>query len=569
MPSPQDEKDLQTLRISDFSAGIVTFSRGVLEGGNYFPLYPASAPAGSASFAVRCYYMPNVGLVPFPTYKPVQTNSIAAGANALSLSLCNMMCLDGAGTGDATVDHIVSSWISSSGVIPGGTGTFTILRMATTNGTVGTGTQVYSSTQSTYQGFVYYPMMDIGEFQSAGTYARCVITTDPFAASPGAWVTVRAWNSAADSTSGALASPPSSIPRIFYHAERMGVWQTSDSVTTDGFTANDSDQLNVSTTPFTPTPFTESGLYFPEMGTIIGTWGSISTGELFVVYNQGGGVVIYGDMLAPSSALKLPGVVGTGFVLGKAASTPAGMIYATDFDGAYAWNGDNVATKISTNVPDDQLYRKNPNIRILGNAEMYSSNVAWGQLVMFPGNWVYDTLTSAWWQSEDPTVLDFQVNAASSNTGRYFYTSPALATAAIGSGVSVTIYQYDKTLPATTWTWISNPIVTGASDALISLQKVEICASNVDSVAATITITPTVPPGQAAYPVVDPVAFPNNPQPMTFTIPANTNGWRGSLRFGYTDYNIELRVDAAGTNIAPILHELSPSYTIIRIAGVQ
>ncbi len=112
-------------------------------------------------------------------------------------------------------------------------------------------------------------------------------------------------------------------------------------------------------------------------------------------------------------------------------------------------------------------------------------------------------------------------------------------------------YWWDYTEPSTSYIWVSNPI--GIPGSVVSLQMVEILASNPTSTPATITISPTSPPGQSLYGNQNPV------QQAVFTIPPLTSNFRGSLRLGYLDYNVCIRVDAANTDVAgaPILHELT------------
>lgn len=558
--------DLQRVDINDFTPGIWRFSRG-----NYPVVYPSAAPLGSASTAFRCYAKPGIGLVPFPTYTLEQTFTQSGPAGVqFVLSIDGMACLAGPFS-----DNLVAVFSAMSGVV--NTGSPTVYRWATRGNlsqtdppTFTTGpTTVYSQNWTTGAAkLTHWANVDIGLFQnSGGTYSRSVIFSDFTYVNPNIlplWVSVPDWNSTSDSNSGQLLPPAFEAPRIFYHANRLGAFQCPFNTTTAGFIGNNGDLLSVSTTPLVLQPFSNAGVFFGELGAVIGTWGSISTGEFFGLYTQGGAVLIYGDLLTPTQVIKLPGVVGTGNVLGKAALTTNGLLYATEDDGVYRWNGGNTSEKISSQVPDDVFYRTNIPGSFGLNDHFHSSQAAWGQWVMFPNNWVYDQTTGSWWNGEDPAVLNFQVHAPSV-MGTFFHSAAqGWVSNSNGAALSLSLYRWNKSKPAATWTWTSNPIPQSVG-SLMSIQAVEIVASNPGSQPATITVTPTVPAGQTAF------AQQNPSQGQTFTIPATTVALRQALRFGYTDSNIQLRVDAAGATgqPAPTLHAISVGWSTTRQSAVQ
>jgi hypothetical protein len=184
---------------------------------------------------------------------------------------------------------------------------------------------------------------------------------------------------------------------------------------------------------------------------------------------------------------------------------------------------------------------------------------------MFPNNWVFDSIGGGWWQSEDPAVANFQVNCQAVSDNRYFYATPGFTLAAAGVSPAVTTYQYDRYSPASSYMWLSNPVVV-AADALVSLQLLEVVVSNPSPAPCTVTLTPAVPAGQV------PFSQQNQGQAAVFTVPAATVAWRGSQRVGYSDYNVQVRVDAANSNPAlpaPTVHEFAVGYTTTRVAGVQ
>jgi hypothetical protein len=332
-----------------------------------------------------------------------------------------------------------------------------------------------------------------------------------------------------------------------------------------GFGGAGVDLLSVSDPSNTLTGFAQAGAFYGELGATFSVWGSISSGELFLIYENGGGVALNGDLLNVNlSAIKLPGVVGSE-LFGPAAQSPAGLLYATQTDGVYVWNGDNVSQKISMQIPDDTFFRLPlPAQFDVNGPRHFSCQIPWGNQVMFPNNWVYNIPTSSWWLCEDPTVRSFQVHGAS-NWPRVFYSAPNWNLASPSVAPSLTIYQFDREQPASTYHWLSNPLSV-TQTMLVSIQMIELVASNATSTPCTVTITPTVPPGQI------PLQQQTQTQPLVFTIPANTVGWRGYQRLGYTDFNVQLSVDAANAtppNAAPTIHEINVGYTTTRPSGIQ
>jgi hypothetical protein len=573
MPAaPYSDPALQWLSIADFTPGIHQFSHLP-----YRTSYTPNAPLGSCSTAFRCHAWPGVGLVPLPTYTIAQTKTATDPSNPVCLSMGDMKPL--AARGAALVD-MVTSYLTQIGT-PETQIKFEITRFVDT-GPGSVLNTVYSNSTATWPAnTTTWPVMDYGVFQDPTShfYARTVLTTDPITTSqvshpggPGTWVTVRGWttntsNVGPDSSTGTfpllgISGSFGSYPATFYHGNRLGILQTSVSTTsTLGIVASDQQVIYVSDI-LAPTNIVSAGTFFPEMGTAIDSWGSISTGEWVGIYSEHGAVLVYGDLYAPTQAIKLPGVVGTAGIVGPAALTPSGLIYPRQGDGVYQWNGDNVAQKISTQLPDFGFGRNWQGYNFSHSPLVQTSMAVLGQWVAFPNNWMFDGQTQSWWLLEDPSIINFQVNATD---GASFYCSPGIAYAAAGQTATLNTYRFQRGTTQSDYYWLSSPLPV-SQDALVSIQLVEIVASNPSASPATITITPTVPVGQI------PLAQQNGNQPLYFTIPANTVAYRASQRLGYADYNIQLAVEATNSNStlpAPLLHQLNVGYTTTRTAGVQ
>jgi len=587
MPTrPFSDPALEWVSISDFTPGIYRFSR-VSTATTYTP----NAPLGSASVAYRCVAREGYGLTPLPRYVLVQTHTATDAAQPVCLSMGNMLSLAARG---GPVGDLVCAMLVQHGH-PEVRTDFNVTRLPLYLANVPAGWPnppyvpftVYSNSTTTLVGpspgyawpfnTTSWPMMDFASFRDTTTslYARTVITTDPIATSlalstTGKWVSVRGWTTPSgtgppESSNGtfSLLGAIGSYPRIFYHATRMGIWQVGSAQTaTNGFVATDNDVLYLSDS-YTPNNITSAGTFFPEMGTFISTWGSISTGEFVGIYNEGGAILIYGSLFAPDQIIKIPGVAGTMGMMSRAALTNIGLIYPRFNEGAWVWNGDNTSTKISSQIPDDLFDRTKQSQGFQASPIIQTSMAKLGPYVLFPGNWLFNTLTKSWWTIEDTTVNNFQVWCA--NDTQWLFGSPGIAYANAGQTATLNTYGWDFGTASQSYRWVSSPLPV-SQDSLVSIQLIELVATNQTNVACTVTITPTVPTGQRALQQQNPT------QPLVFTIPAFTVAYRASQRLGYADYNIQLQVDATNTNAnnaAPVIHQINVGYTSTRVAGVQ
>lgn len=582
------DQNLQVMRITDFTPGIVRFSRGGFTGSPGYPsTYATSAPVGSAADAHRCMGIRNIGLIPFCVYRPVSSYIRPAQSIEQIVTVGNIGSLSAFWSGgsplggrqyygDDLIQIFINQWGSNFYLdvtrvnVPAPTWD--------TNSTNAV-SSILNHMSTAVPTTVMWPTLDYALWYDNTSptdyaYRKTVLFTHPYAYQ---WVTVGSWNSPSYPTppppysTGPLPSPAAYTPRVFYHGARAGVLHaTTPLIDSSGWGGAAQDTLGVSNI-LDPTTWNQSGYYYAEMGNSFAVWGSISTGELFLLYNNGGAVLLYGDTLAPSSAYKLPGVVGPGNAWGKGALTPAGLIYATDSHGAYSWNGDNASVRISTQIPDDVLYRSPPPQPFFYDSRYRTSQLAWGNWVMFPNNWLYDTESSSWWQVEDQDVVNFQVFAGSNRGPMAFYAVPGWAIAPAGQACELITYGFDRTTPQSSYFWLSNPLPV-TQGALVTLATVELVASNTTPYDCTIVVTPTVPEGQI------PLQQQSQNQAMTYVVPANTVGWRGSQRCGYADYNVQLQVDAANRSAgmalttayaAPTLHEITIAYQPTRPAGIQ
>lgn len=559
------DPDLEIITIEDFTKGVTRFGKNGanfnVPGAGTPPGYPTTysplLEEGSAAYAVRCIGVKNIGLVPFPTYSyaseggsPYTTFNAGAGDGVITMG--SMCCQGASNLAFDTIFVTFTTWSTTSGLQ-----TFQINQIVYTGtGPVNLGTVYSRSTSATQLPFAYWPFIDNTFWINGSVYVAGVITFDPtfyITPSNNEWVAYPSPTTGTGSATGVIATGLIN-PVLPAYVNGRTVFMSPTPIAESFYITDVQAMTNISVPNF----------FSPEQNSPIGTWGSQSTGEFFFIYQTDGANVIYGDILYPQGAYFLPGITGTGAACGKAVSTPLGLIYVTDTDGVYVWDGGNTSTKISDGVPDTDFVRTPPpfapNTPVYNNLQVNTHNDVWGNWAMFANNWVYDCINEAWWQCEDPNVQNFQVHTASHTSSRYFYSSVGSATTTTGGTIEVGIAQWDRLEPVSTYTWISNPIPISVG-SLVSLQMVEITASNPTASIATVVITPTVPPGQT------PFSNQNVNQSQTFTIPPYSVAYKASKTLGYTDYNVEIKVVATNLlpgNQAPVIHSMSLGFTRTR-----
>lgn len=584
------DPSLQVIAITDFSPGLYQYAVG-----NYPVSYSTQSPLGSCSFSARCINRPGIGLVPFWGYTGV------LGASALTIGTASpagggatwKYCLN---TGIGVIGGVGPNNVSNSSILPyTDLLALTFVGIDTAGNCYSYGQRFFSTTgltpfnfgqvmwsaanttptpcswsfditsQNLSAGVTMTPMMVMG------SVAQQVIIGLP---SAGVLITPDAVGQAVVNVIGGPSGfgPNAAFctsNRIFVMGPGPGPNEiTLNPVYIDGDTAflyTDPPATPTSGVPAFTGPSNNFLYYTLENVSGFGAWGSVSTGELVLIRRGQGAVVVSGDAAFPSFVTKLPAVQGTGAIMQKMVECSIGAVYITETGGVFAWNGGNTSTLISKQIPDTACVRDDlepgatpPNN--LGFLGCRAWNDVLNNIVFFANNYIFDADNESWWYCEDPAIIHFGAWAASQSGTRLMYGMPVSPTAG-----GYRISAFDATTLATSWEWTSNPIATPPG-ALPSLQLIEICASNPSPTPCTITITPTSPSGSTS-----PLGG-QNPQTLTFTIPAISSGYRASLRCGYDDTNICIAVTASNsltTNPAPILHEIDLGFGQVRTSGVQ
>lgn len=271
----------------------------------------------------------------------------------------------------------------------------------------------------------------------------------------------------------------------------------------------------------------------------VGAWGSMSAGELFLVKNRGGGYIVSGDLNFPT-VTSLGGVTPSFTRAFLSASTPIGMVYGSETNGVWVWNGSNVSQKLSEQLNDDFFFSPTqpPNQTIQGAFQ------SWQDLLVTPNNYVYDTNNGGWWKLDDQTVPYSWYGV--SFEGQSLYCFPGVVT----DHTQPIAYKYSKVSPATAWQWTSYPLQV-SKDKSIVVRELVVRAQGEGTITLTVTgvdlaTGATTPTDQT---------FTTTAQPLTFRFDAGTNGLRAQ------DLTITIAAAGVSSGPAPIVYSLSIGWT--------
>ncbi len=268
-----------------------------------------------------------------------------------------------------------------------------------------------------------------------------------------------------------------------------------------------------------------------------GSWGSLAYGELILIKQYDGAVVIDGDAFAPSVSI-LRGVQGTGNLMNQASVCPSGLVYCVENDGAYLWTGGSTSQKIST--INDRFYDRAGGNPLTGIKVKHTS---YGRFVVFPNLWTYDSLTQSWWQMDADSSFDVGLVESGKGNPNLLYAAQDTVILPAHFGVRV----YDSNMPASSYVWIGQPLKV--ADTRIDVTGITISLSNVTA-ASTVVVEMVGVVGSA---------------PATFTITAPTTG---PIRLNIPNpamqnlYDIQpkITVSAASPAAAPTLNSISFEY---------
>ena len=213
-----------------------------------------------------------------------------------------------------------------------------------------------------------------------------------------------------------------------------------------------------------------------------GAWGSISAGELFLVKKRGGGVLVSGDIVTPT-VINLPGVWGTGGIVGRADSGSKGLIYCSYSNGAWEWNGANTATKISGNIDDNFFLPSVFTAMASNNYGFYVQNI--GDQTYVSNNYKYDQRNGSWWiYYPRATLGGTDMFYTSPVTGRYIYAAPL----SLANGGNF-LYKFDTNTPAQNYQWTSMPLTLTSYDRVCDIREIVVHTSSTATASSVVALT--------------------------------------------------------------------------------
>lgn len=293
-----------------------------------------------------------------------------------------------------------------------------------------------------------------------------------------------------------------------------------------------------------------------------GAWGTISVGELMLIKKNGGGVIVYGDIDAISSAIEMPGVQSVGDFVGKAAPGPLGLVYCSEQRGAWTWNGGNTAQKISNQLRDNFYDATTPTGLESNN---YGFSVAhWQDWILFSNNYLFNQDTGSWWQlypgsgnGNADTVGHTFWWWCEGRFGNQMYAAPLNFGTAGGLNKNWW-YMFDAKTPAPHWQWTSLPIhVDGHADRRLDVRQLILRLSDPSS-SGTATATVTI----GGFTETTTTTITNEPQEFRFNV--------GTGARGIQDIVIQVNGDnSTSGKSAPVLHSIDLGYQVRAGQAVQ
>ena len=264
-----------------------------------------------------------------------------------------------------------------------------------------------------------------------------------------------------------------------------------------------------------------------------GVVASITASDLLLIKHTLGAFLVQGDLINPV-VRRLPNVMGTGGLEQVAGYSMIGLVYGSRDDGVFVWGGGDTAAQISLQLEDGFW-------QLAGTTPYNFGGVfrAWGDLIVCPNNYVYDTTSKSWWRLEDPSfaLYGFYDREATSNV--------LIATPATVPPSGRIASSYSQVNAAKNFSWNSQPFAL-APRRLVQLREIIVTAQG----PGTVTITFS----SDSSPVV---------QPSVVNISSGTPTMiRSNISVQGTQFNMRIVADG-GSNPAPIVYSVEvPFYEI-------
>lgn len=483
------------------------FTPGIYSNGGFTSLVPP-APLGAAQEAntYRCIGLPGGGLAPLP--RRTNEYDLPFPGVGTTTTLVGMQAIPASSSASSLTADIVYVMMDADTnprrnylyALNTNTGAFTQVPWGTTAYPPAPGASTTFITLTTTTGPPVGCTSTLGAAYNPNTtgYSTIVGWTCPQAAAiGGSWPIF--WFHGLDITTFrnyfiGSGSTFVSASVLFWHQMRLVYFQRTSYTKITGIGSLGGGPL-IYTLPYLATaPFTApaasatlANLYVDRLQSF-GSYGSISTGELILIGQLAGeSLFVQGDLDSPSVNI-LRGVHPTGKWNSPGLSTRRGLLYGTEKDGIWLWDGSNSSQKVSPQLVDNFYERTTPTSFNSSSGVVGESMhpAVWGDYVVYPNNFLLDMETMGWWKLDNPSQYNMMM--FSSEGTRYLYG----AIDAIQSGTTDSLMQYDKTVGANSYSWQSQPIPVGTPGRLVEVYDIEVKASVSQSTTNhTVTITLT------------------------------------------------------------------------------
>jgi hypothetical protein len=294
-----------------------------------------------------------------------------------------------------------------------------------------------------------------------------------------------------------------------------------------------------------------------------GAMGSISAGELFLVKQFGGGLVVSGDIVNPT-ATYFPGVQPTFGIYGRCDSGSDGLFYGSYQSGMWLWNGGNTSQKISEQLDDNFFYPAAAPPAINNGPTNYGFYVRTVAEKMYvSNNWVYDMMTNSWWTyyprpGQDPNNTGYNLYYYGIYNASTTYAAPLQ----ISNADTTWLLQFNQTAPAQYWSWKSNPIMLQKNpgrtvDAREVVARFSVATASASPIATISVFANGHKVGQVT----------TNPGQITATptdirLPIGRGVTAGSNPYAAQDLTVQVYAtdQGYGNQAAPIMHYIDIAY---------
>lgn len=196
---------------------------------------------------------------------------------------------------------------------------------------------------------------------------------------------------------------------------------------------------------------------------------SLTANKLFLIKKFGGALTISGD-LNDYTVETLPYVTSSGYAFNRGVTTPLGFMYPVDGSGVWLWEGGDVSAHVTKHMPAD-FWRPTPDPDTEKWGHSFTQCARWGEYVMFPNNYLFDTSSGGWWRIEDTDEVVIH-KWAGDWRGVKVYGAPQ----GFRNASEPVAYEYDKRELATSFSWRSHPM-SNTIDRKLELQEIVLVAS--------------------------------------------------------------------------------------------